>query len=354
MGNYTPNIGWLFYKGMFKLSDGESKIDKDHLTNSIKNILESDCFSATFNISGDNFFSTKMKTSYPGLLIGSGYSHEVGKVDENFKIGFFFDYTTGMPIIPGSSVKGVVRSIFKKLDSDHKKQSVLEYLNSILQKIGMESYEIKWWQELEKEMFEGERRGKNISIYERDKFFEAFVGKKEKCFCDDYITPHKDPLKDPKPLRFLKIAPNTEIIFNFEFHNGIILKEEKFYLIAHILKDFGIGAKINVGYGQFIFDELQVIKKKILAKRKEIEEIKKKEILNSLSPIDKIFTIYNGDTVKIIQAMQKGDIENYESIKKELALKVKKELQKDPKKWDKAKKKALKRRKFIENILADA
>ena len=49
--------------------------------------------------------------------------------------------------------------------------------------------------------------------------------------------------------------------------------------------------------------------------------------------------------------MQSGEIEEYEFIKIELAQKLKEELQKEPKTWEKAKQKALKRREFIETIL---
>jgi hypothetical protein len=49
--------------------------------------------------------------------------------------------------------------------------------------------------------------------------------------------------------------------------------------------------------------------------------------------------------------MKSGKIENFEEIKVELATLIKKELQKTPKNWDKAKKKALYRRNYIEELL---
>ena len=43
--------------------------------------------------------------------MGVGYQHETGAMGEA-KIGFYFDYTTGLPCLSGSSVKGIIRSAF--------------------------------------------------------------------------------------------------------------------------------------------------------------------------------------------------------------------------------------------------
>jgi len=58
---------------------------------------------------GNNTF--ELTTTNPGLLLGSGYAHGSGLLGE-MKIGFYFDHTTGLPVIPGSSIKGVLRSVF--------------------------------------------------------------------------------------------------------------------------------------------------------------------------------------------------------------------------------------------------
>jgi hypothetical protein len=49
--------------------------------------------------------------------------------------------------------------------------------------------------------------------------------------------------------------------------------------------------------------------------------------------------------------MRAGKIEDFEAIKVELAQEVKKILQQNPKTWDKAKKKALDRKVYIEGLL---
>ena len=167
----------------------------------------------------------ELTTTYPGLLLGSGYLHELPSVKSQAILGFDFDYTSGLPIIRGSSIKGTLRSAFS-----HK-----EYLKSLLKK----NVDIK---KLEEEIFEGD-----------DIFFDSYIVKSNgKILSDDYITPHKDLLKDPIPLRFIKISPEVTFRFEFELYDSSDLsKEKKCELFKDIILDLGLGAKTNVGYGKF-------------------------------------------------------------------------------------------------------
>ncbi len=62
--------------------------------------------------------------------------------------------------------------------------------------------------------------------------------------------------------------------------------------------------------------------------------------------------VFNSDIkTEIIRAMQNKKLENFENIKAELAQEIKKELQKTPKDWDRAKQKSLKRKEYIESLL---
>ena len=83
---------------------------------------------------------------------------------------------------------------------------------------------------------------------------------------------------------------------------------------------------------------------------KEVKEAKEKEKLASMSPIDKLIYSYE-DIPSLINDMKADSIEDFENIKSELAQKIKLELQKDPKLWEKAKQKALKRKEYIESLL---
>ena len=89
------------------------------------------------------------------------------------------------------------------------------------------------------------------------------------------------------------------------------------------------------------------------AKKRALQEAEdqRREILFNMSPAEKIIDSFGGDIAKIINAMRADEIENLKEIKEELAKKLKEKMQKDPKQWEKAKQKALKRREYIEEIL---
>lgn len=172
-------------------------------------------------------YKVKLKTGYPGLLIGSGNMHGSQKCDDDINMGFSFDYVTGQPYIPGSSVKGVLRSHFKE-----RKEAVKKLLS--------EDVDIK---ALEKEIFDG-----------GDVFFDAVIyeGNKDgRVMGDDYITHHGDLLKNPDPILFLKVLPDVTMEFRFDLSDGLLTAEEKKKLFTELLLIFGAGAKTNVGYGAF-------------------------------------------------------------------------------------------------------
>jgi hypothetical protein len=130
---------------------------------------------------------------------------------------------------------------------------------------------------LAKEIFEGidSETSKAKSIYERDIFYEARVIETEgDLLKDDYITPHgEDLLKNPTPLRFIKVAPNVTFEFSFDLKDTVLLTaKEKRQLFMDLLEIFGIGAKTNVGYGQF---EL-ILTEEEKEKRREEEEAREK------------------------------------------------------------------------------
>ena len=178
-----------------------------------------------------------MKIDYPGLVTGVGIGHEAN-IEGEFKLGMHFDYTTGQPIIYGSSVKGVLRSYFKDVYDGE-----VDDCDSVI-----------------KDIFEGKDSTDNMKpMYSRDVFFDAVIIKENKhghLLAADSITPHKyGPLKNPIPITFMKIAPGCELEFRFhlvksEVNGKTITPEDKRKWFKEILTTFGIGAKTNVGYGQ--------------------------------------------------------------------------------------------------------
>ncbi len=192
-----------------------------------------------------------LKIAYPGLVTGVGINHEA-KIEGEFKLGVHFDYTWGMPVVYGSSVKGVLRAYFKEFYQDGNDSSGAEYMfNDIFEGRDMAKEHL---------LKDGNKYYK--SIYNRDIFFDAVItgtDSEGRILCSDSITPHGDnPLKNPVPLTFLKIASGCTMEFRFKLvdtkdENGTVIlsKEDKKALFRKILQTVGLGAKTNVGYGQF-------------------------------------------------------------------------------------------------------
>jgi len=228
--------------------------------------------------------SFSLCTVYPGLVCGIGYEHELSITNE-FKLGFAFDHTTGLPYIPGSSVKGTLRSAFRH--GGYPKSIILDWIDAIenpspektvpveltdkvaeLKKIVLPATD---WEKVEKQIFEGIEYlsgTKDENPYQRDIFFDACISgvvpADQRFLADDYITCHQNrknpelsPFTEPNPVRFLKVRSGVEFTFSFRLsdtvvaNNVILSKTVKTELFKHFLLTLGIGAKTNVGYGQF-------------------------------------------------------------------------------------------------------
>lgn len=236
------------------------------------------------------FNAIELKTTYPGLLLGSGIAHGSGLLGE-MKLGFFLDYTTGLPVIPGSSVKGVLRSAFPKgylkaAEKDkysgeekaillEKARQTMAYLEFRLKEINDADWPEPAINALETFLFGSYETGKSDRpMSGRPVFHDAVPlnadrvsinGKNtENYLGDDYITPHNKgkgnipaALRNPIPIAFLKVLPGVAfrfqfVLFDFKLEAGDfkLTKKQIEQLFCHILLDFGIGAKTNVGYGR--------------------------------------------------------------------------------------------------------
>ena len=291
------NISRLFYKEYFTdLAFDNPESDKEKIKEKNQIILEAHFFSIPHHLQykdANNEIKFKGQTipatiQYPGLVTGTGINHEA-KIEGEFKLGVHFDYTYGMPVIYGSSVKGLLRSAFpdsdevtnrekdarKKTKRKKLREAKMELIKSYLssEEIGISNMDID---ALRDQIFEGigeDEQGEkgSLSIYKRDVFFDAVIiepytkkNGKPSILESDSITPHvkkemtyeQSMLKNPIPLTFLKIASGVKMEFRFDLKPTTIDKvkitdEQKKCLFEKILKDFGIGAKTNVGYGQF-------------------------------------------------------------------------------------------------------
>ncbi len=224
--NHQVSLDWSNIKkedNIIILEKRNRKLTSPDLLSDIPNSIATDKFS--------------LKVLYPGLITGIGINHEA-TIEGEFKLGMHFDWTYGMPVVYGSSVKGVLKAYFKEFyDPNPNQPSKENALNDIF-------------------------KGDGKSIYNRDIFFDAVIVKpsKNRILCSDSITPHGDnPLKNPVPITFLKIAPGCQLEFRFKLvrtemiHDGkkqVLTQQEKLDIFKEILTTVGIGAKTNVGYGQ--------------------------------------------------------------------------------------------------------
>ena len=236
------NLHKAYYKDYFKnlnfgylLNNGEepkTEIKRRNEGLTASNLLHK---LPKISLANQNF---ELEVVYPGLVTGIGINHEA-KIEGEFKLGVHFDWTYGMPVVYGSSVKGVLKSYFKEFYNRNENQPEVE--------------------DAIKDIFEGEGK----SIYNRDVFFDAVIvesDKKKRILCSDSITPHGDnPLKNPAPITFLKIASGCKLEFRFKLVDTVIVKDgrtltltaaQKLDIFKEILTTVGIGAKTNVGYGQ--------------------------------------------------------------------------------------------------------
>lgn len=190
--------------------------------------------------------SFELQTEYPGLLVGTGIAHSFGGKGEA-ALGLALDYVTGMPYIPGSSVKGQLRSAFVHED----------YIRALLNECEVANVNEIDIEELETKIFGVPLKDKKYEAKpsEQDIFYDAVVASKGKVLATDSITPHRMnkllELAAPNPITMMRIRPGVKILFQFKLKEETcgVTAGQKLKLFKQILRDFGIGAKTNVGYG---------------------------------------------------------------------------------------------------------
>jgi len=239
----TPNLSLRYYKlaDMYQSDFNETEKDRSAFFRITRQLSARPEYSLAFatrqkhlELIGTVFTLTTAKR----LLFGVGYSHPL-------EIGFTFDWTTGLPIIPGSSLKGVARSFAK----ENKERCQVD--DALIDKVfGPEN---------------SEHAGEII-------FFPAHpcltIGQ---TFLElDVMTPHYAPYYQkpqekppadwysPVPLHFLTVPVGIKYCFRLadRFNHGWkevdspLLKTAK-QLLKSALIEQGVGAKTSVDYGYF-------------------------------------------------------------------------------------------------------
>jgi CRISPR-associated protein Cmr6 len=185
--------------------------------------------------------------------IGESHPHEVSMV---------FDHNMGIPYIPASGVKGIVRfahtlSIFLD-DTGQVKEAYkkIDHLDEAREDIP--------------DIFGGEKiitdegREKKITLRGRVIFIDAYPATVPDLHID-IMNPHYGPYysdglppadhHNPTPIKFLTVAQGTTFIFRAVAEKKESLPEKVNAALMKALTEEGVGAKTAVGYGRFVIDE---------------------------------------------------------------------------------------------------
>ena len=220
---------------------------------------------------GSEYGSFELKVGSRGLLVGTGYPHmnlmnEEKKSD--FQLGFFFDHSTGFPLIPASSVKGFLRAGFPATVQD---DIALQQLIEEMVQAGITvpaGFDFDQAKEMENALFGDMNKPARGSL-----FFNAYItrstnsnvnnqGNGRPYLDEDWLAPHlyndrRSRLREPNPIRFLKIVPG--VVFRFSFlvdsttlSGGLtITPQQKIKLYKILLTNRNLGAKHRSGFGSF-------------------------------------------------------------------------------------------------------
>ncbi len=172
-----------------------------------------------------------LETIYPGLMVGSGNPHGGNLADNDMKNGFTFDYVTGQPVIPGSTVKGVLRTVFS---------SQPQVISEVLQVMGRA--DVTDISALNKEIFKDGDIFLDAVIYDGDI--------KGHIMGSDAMTPHVAEHESASAYKLLKVLPGVRFEFRFILSDGTLTAEEKIDLFSRLIRLFGVGSKTNVGFGR--------------------------------------------------------------------------------------------------------
>ena len=224
-----------------------------------------------------------LETCYPGLLIGLGYSHAIDvesprtaperenqgakKTSSNaIKLGISMDYTSGLPVLPGSMVKGILRNAFRQWKPYIQENCTDEDIDihALSDEKAVSALETAIFGEWCKDSEDLKKSAQQNETH--DVFFDAIPVRPDpagRLLNLESITPHIKPedgiysgMKEPIPLKMLKIRPEVQMLFRFRLKDTLlpdtgimITSQQKLQLFKRIIVDLGVGAKTNVGYG---------------------------------------------------------------------------------------------------------
>ena len=238
------------------------------------------------------------------LITGIGQTHPN-------EVGMTFDHTLGIPYIPASSIKGVVRfshtlGLLGDLSSEHHPNEIKKDKNN--EEYFDDKDDEAEWTNISEIFGKGGNKD-NESNMGNIIFLDAYPESVPNLSVDimnphfgEYYSDNIPPADYLKlnPIKFLTVAKGTKFIFRYMINkakSSELMKLAK-AAIEKALTEEGIGAKTAVGYGLFKIegnDEPESVQELIKEKEKErkikIEElaqIKENNEINNMPEVDKI------------------------------------------------------------------
>ena len=230
------------------------------------------------------------------LITGIGQTHPN-------EVGMVFDHTIGIPYIPASSVKGIVRFayVLELIKSENLEQFLNREKDGIIESIPETKIPAIFGGDLETEKSgksEIEKRSGRVI------FLDAYPEKVPHLHVDimnphygDYYSDEKGKIPPadylaPTPIKFLTVKPGTVFTFRALAPNDSYFIEPVKTAFQKALEDEGVGAKTAVGYGRF---EIKKDQNRLTAATKQIQKTK--------SPVEKmlenLFLLKNTETGRI-------------------------------------------------------
>jgi CRISPR-associated protein Cmr6 len=231
------------------------------------------------------------------LITGIGQTHPN-------EVGMVFDHTMGIPYIPASSVKGIVRfaHMLELIKSENPNQFLNKEKNGVVESIPETKISAIFGGDLETE-----KSGKS-KIEKRSGrviFLDAYPEKVPHLHVDimnphygDYYSDKKGEIPPadylaPTPIKFLTVKQGTVFTFRALAPNDSDFIESVKTAFQKALEDEGVGAKTAVGYGRF---EIKKDQNRLTAATKQIQKTK--------TPVEKmlenLFLLKNTETGRIL------------------------------------------------------
>lgn len=273
------------------------------------------------------------------------------------EVGMVFDHTLGIPYIPASGIKGIVRfSHLLELVQSGELAKHKDDIKTDKESLAYFDDEADWT--FVPQLFGRSAKGKGDSgLCGSVVFLDAYPVDVPELHLD-IMNPHYDkyysdqsvPPADycvPTPIKFLTVARGTKFVFRFivkekkDEKNGLFAKAKS--ALEKAIFENGVGAKTAVGYGRFVieeeYNEIKFVSysnkgQRVKSGNTDNEELD--EILNAKTNFNvgdvveaTIVTTYKKEkySVKINDdirgSMKQGEVEMPQELKKDQKVKVK-------------------------------